>query len=455
MRWSRRPWSPDIDDLAAAVRAADPVDVLPARHAAEAGRVRGPLALVAATSLSATVTLTVVEDADSRRYAAPLVLDGDRVRRAVPGDGAALALVEALGRGSDGAFSLTRWDGHPVTAERVIDVDQSNESVIVHGPDGGAVVKWVVRVSDDADPAPVRVARLVEAGFDAMPTPWGMVQWQPDPESPPSLVAMVTALVPDARDGWQWAVQDAVAYASGATSLHDSATAPGAALGGIVAAMHLGLADSSPPVADAEHAAAWHAEALATLDDALALMDGAERVRLERHADALRSDLGALAHAAGTPLVPIHGDLHVGQVLHGTDGAYRVTDFDGNPVATPAERLAPQPAAVDVAGMAQSLDHVAYVVRHRTPGVDPAAVQRWRTTAVEAFLSSYRATLDAAGRGDLLDERLLVPMRMRQVCREYVYAGRHLPHWRYVPDRAVRDRYEDFTVVAAEKDGPA
>ncbi|TNC32928.1 aminoglycoside phosphotransferase [Mumia zhuanghuii] len=377
----------------------------------------------------------------------------------MPGDGAALGLVEALDRGSDGAFTFTRWDGHPVAEERVIDVDQSNESVIVHGPDSGAVVKWVVRVSDDGDPAPVRVGRLVEAGFDAMPTPWGMVQWQPDPTSAPALVAMVTALVPDARDGWQWAVQDAVAYASGVLSLHDSAAVPGTALGRVVASMHLGLADTSPPVADAAHAAAWHSEALAALDDALALMDGAELARLERHADALRSDLGALGHASGSPLVPIHGDLHVGQILRGADGAYRVTDFDGNPVATTAERLAPQPAAVDVAGMAQSLDHVAYVVLHRTPGVDAAAVERWRTTAVEAFLSSYRATLEAAGRGDLLDELLLVPMRMRQVCREYVYAGRHLPHWRYVPDRAVRDRYEAPSDVAAdtaaEKDGPA
>ncbi|WP_153816636.1 MULTISPECIES: aminoglycoside phosphotransferase [Mumia] len=426
--------------------------------------------------------MAVVEDADGRRFAAPLVRDGDRVRRALPGDGAALALVSHLSlveaplpplveaplpplveaplpplveaplpplvearSDRDHPFTLTTWQHAPVDSERAIDVDQSNESVIVHGPGGGAVVKWVVRVSDGDDPAPARVSRLVDAGFEAMPTPWGMVQWETAPGGPLALVAMVTELVRDARDGWEWAVAYARAYASGAASLHTTATAPGETLGRIVAAMHLGLADAVPPVADPERAVAWRDEATAGLDDALALMDGDELVRLESHADALREELGALADAAGTPLIPIHGDLHVGQVLRGADASYRVTDFDGNPVATPAERLAPQPAAVDVAGMAQSLDHVAYVVLHRTPGVDADAVQTWRTAVVGAFLASYRATLAAAGRAALLDEALLAPLRMRQVCREYVYAGRHLPHWRYVPDRAVRDRYESPT----------
>lgn len=452
-RSSPRRWSPDIDAIDVGVLTADPLDILPARHAEEASRVRGPLALVAAAPLSAAITLAVVEDADGHRYAAPLVVDGVRVRRARPGDGAALALVAALGRGSDAMFAFSRWDGHAVTEERAIDVDQSNESVIVSGPDGGgAVVKWVVRVSQDGDPAPERVTRLVKHGFDAMPTPWGMAQWCAEPGRPPALLAMVTALVPEARDGWEWAVEDARAYASGAASLEATATTPGTTLGTIVATMHLGLADTVVPRADSERAAAWKADALETLDEALALMDGDELDRLVRHAEALRTELGALGDATGTPLVPVHGDLHVGQVLRGADGSYRVTDFDGNPVATPAERLAPQPAAVDVAGMAQSLDHVAYVVLHRTPGVDAEAVERWRTTVVDAFLSAYRETLADAGRADLLDERLMTPFRTRQVCREYVYAARHLPHWRYVPDRAVRARFE---YPAVTKDGPA
>jgi maltokinase len=32
---------------------------------------------------------------------------------------------------------------------------------------------------------------------------------------------------------------------------------------------------------------------------------------------------------------------------------------------------------------------------------------------------------------------LLPALRVRQVVREYLYAARHLPHWRYVPHSAL------------------
>ena len=55
------------------------------------------------------------------------------------------------------------------------------------------------------------------------------------------------------------------------------------------------------------------------------------------------------------------------------------------------------------------------------------------------FLAGYRAGLEAAGRPELLDDRLLLPMQVQQECREYAYASRYLPHWRYVPDAALPD----------------
>ena len=67
-----------------------------------------------------------------------------------------------------------------------------------------------------------------------------------------------------------------------------------------------------------------------------------------------------------TPLIDIHGDLHVGQVLrHSAPPAYAITDFDGNPVVRVDEHDDRQPAAVDVTGMAASLDHVGRVVLRR------------------------------------------------------------------------------------------
>jgi maltokinase len=128
----------------------------------------------------------------------------------------------------------------------------------------------------------------------------------------------------------------------------------------------------------------------------------------------------------------VHGDFHVGQVLRDSDGRLLVTDFDGNPALLAEQRLAPQPAARDVAGMLASIDHVARVVVHRTPGVDADRVLSWIAPAQDAFLSSYREHA-----GHLLDDSLLRPMMAEQECREFVYAATRLPHWRYVPAAAL------------------
>jgi hypothetical protein len=70
-------------------------------------------------------------------------------------------------------------------------------------------------------------------------------------------------------------------------------------------------------------------------------------------------------------------------------------------------------------------------------GVDAAVVARWVEAAETAYLDAYRAALAGHGLAELLDERLLRPARLQQECREFRYAARHRPHWRYVPDAAL------------------
>ena len=87
--------------------------------------------------------------------------------------------------------------------------------------------------------------------------------------------------------------------------------------------------------------------------------------------------------------------------------------------------------------MLASIDHVARVVNHRTPGLDPRPALVWIPHAQDAFLAAYQGGLAEAGVRDLLDDRLLMPMMIDQECREYMYAARPLPHWRYVPDAVI------------------
>ena len=132
----------------------------------------------------------------------------------------------------------------------------------------------------------------------------------------------------------------------------------------------------------------------------------------------------------------MHGDLHVGQVLR-WDGGYAVSDFDGNPVLTAAERAPPQPPARDVAGMLRSLDHVGRIVDRRTERRHHDQVAAWIAAARASVPRGVHRRLASAGRSELFDARLLHPFEVEQECRELVYAARHLPRWTYVPDAAL------------------
>jgi maltokinase len=62
-------------------------------------------------------------------------------------------------------------------------------------------------------------------------------------------------------------------------------------------------------------------------------------------------------------------------------------------------------------------------------------VTRMAAAARSAFLDAYRDGL--GDRIALFDERLLRPLALRQVCREFIYAATHLPRWSYVPEAAL------------------
>lgn len=358
--------------------------------------------------LGDALVLAVVEDERHRTYPVPLVVEGDGVRRAVAGDGAAEALLRLIA--SDGGFAdgfrVSRWHPGRAEGERAITVDQTNESIVVGD---AAVVKWSFVADEGPHPAPSILSRLDAAGFTGTPTPWGAVEWEG------RLLALAVGFVPGAVDGWTWAVEDIA-------SLDLSRAEAGArTVGALVADLHRALADTSRPATRAE-AAAWRSDALADLDRALAVT----RAVLPDHAEEVRAVLDAAPVGAAT-VQRVHGDLHVGQALRASDGSYVLTDFDGNPVVPAAQRMREQPVALDVAGMAQSFTHAGLVVRKHHPDLDAEAVTRTAALARSAFLAAY-------GEVDLA---LLRAFSVRQVCREFTYAATHLPRWSYVPEAAL------------------
>jgi maltokinase len=376
-------------------------------------------------------------DRTGRRFSIPVVMDGTELRRARPGDGISAALLASAGSNT---FRIHRFHPPPNVAETAIDVDQSNESIIVGD---AVVVKWQIDLSDVPSPAPSRMRALHEAQLAGRisatiaPDPWAIVEWLPEPTSDPLTIATATAYLPDSADGWEWAVARVRSWAQGQ---HVDALTPFARLGEMTADMHTAFAAIGRGTADAEMIEAWRTSAQADLDRACELIDGVEGERLRERAPLMAESIHALAAIRSSPVIAIHGDFHIGQILR-SGNTLLITDFDGSPVRTPRERLELEPTARDVAGMLASIDHVARVVNYRTPGLDSAPARGWISRAQTVFLDAYRRTLAGHGLTDIFDERLLLPFQVQQEAREFIYAATHLPHWRYVPDAALSDMF--------------
>jgi maltokinase len=388
---------------------------------------------LAAHRFSDRLAVAIVQDERDRTYPVPLVVTDTELRRAAAGDGASEALIKLLAGGNRvlGDFQATSWHHSAVTGERAITVDQTNESLVVGEQ---AVVKWTSLADEGPHPAPLLFAELDRGGFTGMPQPWGTVQWLSQDDTAPRLVATVAEFVPAAEDGWTWAVDDIRAAVVGGTP--DRVEATGRDVGELVASFHRALAHTARPDAPGEPWG-WRSGAERDVDRALAVTTGRARELLIEHEAAVRSAFATLPTKSAL-VMKVHGDLHVGQLLRSqTAGSleYLLTDFDGNPVVPAAERICEQPAAIDVAGMAQSFLHAGLVVTRHNPSLNADRVVETALAARAAFLEAYRSSMGQ--HNGLLDERLLRPFALRQVCREFVYAATHLPRWSYVPEQAL------------------
>ncbi|GAB3224632.1 hypothetical protein GCM10027535_26400 [Mycolicibacterium hippocampi] len=365
--------------------------------------------------------------------AVPMALDGDGVlQRAHPGDGAAEALLDLIAEVTvsrrTGRFAVRSWTDLTAVGEQAIGVDQTNESVIVGAT---AVVKWATHLQQGPHPAMARINALRDAGFTGMPAPWGLVTWQP-PGAAETLVAYADEFLPGAVDGWTWAVDIVTAASAHRDSEYLAAAI--AEVGTLVAELHAALAPTAS-LASERDTTRWRDDALELLETACEIGDSAS-CRLLRSARAqIVTELETLGTLAGTAVLEGHGDLHVGQVLHGA-GRFVVTDFDGNPVLPASQRALPIPAVLDVAGMIQSLAHVAIVASKYT-SLDPGDLGKVDRHAREVFLAAYRRRLAELGHARLYDPRPLRAFRIQQVIREMIYAANHLDRWMYVPDAAL------------------
>ena len=137
------------------------------------------------------------------------------------------------------------------------------------------------------------------------------------------------------------------------------------------------------------------------------------------------------------PTTRIHGDYHLGQVLHEIDGQQRwyVLDFEGEPLRPLAERSDPDLPARDVAGMLRSFDYAAAVGKASHPDWLPAV----RTAFEEGYReeiapeSTSQSSPQATAQAEDSRQTVLTCLELDKALYEAVYEARNRPDWLGIP----------------------
>lgn len=311
----------------------------------------------------------------------------------------------------------------PRATARVLSGEQSNTSLIFR-PEGEGrpvICKLFRQVNPGINPDVELQSALAAGGAAFVPAAIGEVRgtWV-TPEGVPvsGSLAFAQEFFEGVEDAWRVALDAAAAGEDFAARAH--------ALGASVAGMHVALARQFPTVEpdQADRAAvvgAWERRLAIALAEVPALAPYAERIR---------AVYAAAATAPWPALQRVHGDLHLGQVLDTASNGWVLLDFEGEPLRPISERLRPDVAVRDVAGMLRSFDYVSGAVADD----DGAAVRAWVIAAQQAFLSGYRETAGAAGAGD---DALLAAFELDKAVYEAIYETRNRPDWVGIPLAAI------------------
>lgn len=290
---------------------------------------------------------------------------------------------------------------------REIDGEQSNTSLIMSdGERERLMIKVFRRLEPGLNPDVELLSRI--RGCPAIAPVRGWVSLEIDGAE--HTLAMIQDFVPDADDGWRFAL--------GFSTLDASFGAEASLLGEATRTVHRALADSFPTARRSGR------EIAAGLTEQLDRLVARAPV-LEPHAARAREIYRALGEDSHD-IQRVHGDLHLGQVLRTPDN-YVLIDFEGEPARPLADRRRPDSALRDVAGIIRSLDYAAHFPT-RAGKAGPADPAAWVADATEAFLSGY-----GVGPSPLLDAYIL-----DKALYEVVYETDNRPDWVDIPLAAVK-----------------
>ena len=389
-----------------------------------------------------------------------------------PGFRALLARALARARGEETSFEGdgARWTLEPVAphdaslaslASHVASGEQSNSSVIYGDR---AILKLFRKLEPGINPD-VEITRFLTTRTSFRNTPELLAELRfhmaprGDRVADECVAGMLTRLVAGAEDGWRYALGHLRSYLSAGSNGGEqlnSFTADAQQLGEVTREMHRALASvGDDPAFAAEHVIGedidrWADRARGTIDSALDLLISRIPSLETRTAAMSRAIAGrraaihvlldeAVSGARGERAVEhgmksrTHGDYHLGQLLHASDGRWYVIDFEGEPARPLAERRELTSPARDVAGMLRSFGYAAATGAAEAGGLgtNPATEIRaahWERDARAAFLAAYGAEADSP---------LIDLFEMEKMFYELEYELNNRPDWVWVPLRAI------------------
>lgn len=325
------------------------------------------------------------------------------------------------------------WDGALAApperpAMRAIDAEQSNTSVVL---DERLVLKVFRRIEPGVNPELEMLRFLAAHDFTNIATLAGWYSYTG--ELMDATLGIMQRFVPDARDGWELALDSlAAADRSFLDRLRE--------LGAVTGRMHAVLASdhSDPDFAPEEPAEESVSLLTATIDEQIEQMfldlpDGEPALApIVGRGEEIRDHLSSLSHnGVGGRLIRMHGDYHLGQTVHGPD-EWVILDFEGEPGRPLVERRRKRSPLRDVAGMLRSFSYAAAAAALLRDATVP---EGWEAEARERFLEGYTTEVDPAvlPAGASSIHNLLAIFELERAIYELRYELNNRPDWVPIP----------------------
>lgn len=335
---------------------------------------------------------------------------------------------------------------------RVVTGEQSNSS-IVYGD--AAILKAFRKLQRGTNPD-IEIGRYLtdDTGFSHAPPLLGAIEYTADGGDLTS-IAVLQLFVPSRGDAWTSLLNDLRHLLATVGPERDEMMlrleGEAALLGRRTGELHVALAGApsghamAPETITVEDAGAWASTltretSMFWSDQGTVTTSAADDPANQRPDPALTAAASGYADLVGFAKTRVHGDYHLGQILHTLTGDVMILDFEGEPSRPVEERRRKTSPLKDVAGMLRSFTYARVAILRASatrPGPDAGAestLGTWEAASRRAFLTAYRTATQSSPvplypNGQSAFDRALRAWEVEKAIYEVRYERNNRPDW--------------------------